>query len=167
MAKKESKHVKKFKESHAKDGETVIAWAEGYIGEMMGKGDKTQHNGALIVTETRVVFYRKGLLGEVLETIPLKSLTSVERKSMLGHRVIRMHASHDDLEFKTFEKEGEAALVEAIENGRHDVQPTVAAPPTLQEDNLDKIKKLAELKEAGVLTEEEFSEKKEKLLAEI
>ncbi|WP_318464765.1 PH domain-containing protein [Photobacterium leiognathi] len=82
---KESKHVTKFREKHLKPNESVIAWGDGYIGEMMGSGDKTQHNGVLIVTETLVAFYRKGFIGEVLETIPLKSITSIERKSTLGH----------------------------------------------------------------------------------
>ena len=107
---KESKHVAKFREAHLKPGEKIVAWGEGYIGEMMGSGDKTQHNGALIVTGERVVFYRKGFLGEVLETIPLPRITSIERKSMMGHRTIRMHTSHDQLEFKTFEKDKVSGL---------------------------------------------------------
>lgn len=110
----ESKHVRIFKERHALDGEIILASAEGYIGEMMGSGKNKQHNGALIVTGGRVIFYRKGFIGEVIETMPIKSITSVERKSTLGHRVIRLHASHDDLEFKTFSKDGESSLVAAI-----------------------------------------------------
>lgn len=35
---KENKHVEKFKLSHLNSGESVIAWAEGYIGKMMGSG---------------------------------------------------------------------------------------------------------------------------------
>ena len=123
---KKNKHVEKFKSNHLNPGESVIAWAEGYIGKMMGSGKDTQHNGALIVTETRVAFYRKGFIGEVIETIPLKSITSIERKSTLGHRVIRVHTSHDDLEFKTFSKASELALVEAIESGRGLKTETVA-----------------------------------------
>ncbi|MFD2633050.1 SHOCT domain-containing protein [Idiomarina piscisalsi] len=165
--KKESKHVKAFKERHAQSGENVIAWADGYIGEMMGKGDKTQHNGVLIVSETRVIFYRKGLMGEVLETIPLKSITSVERQSLLGHRVIRLHASHDDLEFKTFEKEGETSLVNAIEAGRSQQSVSSAKQIENNSDPIEKLKKLAELKNSGVITEEEFNTKKSKLLEEM
>ena len=160
---KESKHVVKFKERHAAKDETVIAWSDGYIGEAMGSGSKAQKNGALIVTGSRVVFYRKGLLGEVLETMPLKSLTSVERKSTMGFRVIRLHASHDDLEFKTFSKEGEAAVIEAIESGRSEKH---ASAPINKEDNFDKLKKLAELKEIGAITQEEFELKKAQLLAD-
>lgn len=160
---KESKHVTKFKERHADANETVIASADGYIGNTMGKGADAQHNGSLIVTESRVVFYRKGLFGEVIETMPLKNLTSVERKSTLGFRVIRLHTSHDDLEFKTFSKEGEAAVIAAIEAGRHETKTTAPAA----DSNLDKLKKLAELKEMGVLTDIEFEQKKQQLLAEI
>lgn len=164
---KKTKHVVKFEERHSIDGESVIAWSEGYIGDVMGKGDKTQRNGALIVTEARVIFYRKGLLGEILETMPLKSLTSVERKSKLGHRIIKLHTSHDDLEFKTFNKDGETSVANAIEEGRSEKSPAPVAVLAPQEDGLDKLKKLAELKDAGVLSEDEFNSKKEKLLAEI
>ena len=163
---KESKHVVRFRKDHANVGENVVAWAEGYIGKMMGKGDKKQYNGVLIVTESRAVFYRKGFVGEVLETMPLKNITSVERKSTLGHRIIRLHTSHDFLEFKTFQKEGEAALVAAIESGRNQSNESVVSVST-ELDPMEKLKKLAELKDAGVLTDEEFNIKKRQLLAEI
>ena len=162
---KENKHVDKFKVNHLNSGESVIAWAEGYIGKMMGSGKDTQHNGALIVTETRVAFYRKGFIGEVIETIPLKSITSIERKSTLGHRIIRVHTSHDDLEFKTFSKESELALVEAIESGRGLKAETVAhGKNTASNDPFELLKKLSELKEAGVISDEEFQAKKIKLM---
>lgn len=162
---KENKHVEKFKSSHLNSGESVIAWAEGYIGKMMGSGKDTQHNGALIVTESRVAFYRKGFIGEVIETIPLKSITSIERKSTLGHRVIRVHTSHDDLEFKTFSKESEQALVEAIESWRG-LGAETAAPEKNKASNdpFEQLKKLSELKESGVISDEEFQAKKIKLM---
>lgn len=159
---KESKHVTNFRTKHLKPDEEVLAWGEGYIGEMMGKGEDAQHNGVLLVTKERVAFYRKGFLGEVLETIPLKSITSIERKSTLGHRTIRIHTSHDALEFKTFDKNAEQALIDGIEAHRHSV-----ASPAQPENQLDTLKKLAELKAAGILSEEEFEEKKQKILSSI
>lgn len=161
----ESKHIMKFKASHLNPGEKIIAWSIGYIGEMMGKGDKTQHNGVLIVTAERVVFYRKGILGEILETIPLKRITSIERKSVIGHRTIRIHASHDQLEFKTFEKDKELELINAIESGRG---LNKEIKPSSQNNNpLDLLKKLSELKDSGIITEEEFQKKKADLLSKI
>ena len=99
----ETKHSKAFLASKLKQGETVVGHLEGWIGEMMGSGDKTQHNGQFILTDMRACFYRKGFLGEVFETIPLEKITSVETLSRMGYRVIRLHTSHDELAFKTFE----------------------------------------------------------------
>lgn len=163
---KESKHVVKFKSSHLAAGEKVAEWGDGYIGEMMGKGAKQQHNGSLIVTDQRVAFYRKGLFGQVLESIPLKAITSIERKSFMGHRSIRLHTSHDALEFKTFEKDVEQALVTAIESGRSAASPAPVAAVAVP-DASDTLKKLADLRDSGVLTDEEFAAKKAEILARI
>ncbi|MGQ3671628.1 hypothetical protein ACT6QG_04450 [Xanthobacter sp. TB0136] len=54
----------------------------------MGSGKETQQNGKFIATDQRIYFYLKGLLGEVLETIPLDNITSVEKRAMMGHRVL-------------------------------------------------------------------------------
>lgn len=165
---KESKHLQAFKAKHLDGSESIIASAEGYIGEMMGKGDNAQHNGALIVTSSRLAFYRKGFLGEVLETMELNKITSIERKSTLGHRVVRLHTSHDQLEFKTFDKEAETEIVNAIEKGRSakgDL-PSASAGAD-QSDPFQAIERLAELKEKGILSDEEFQEKKASLLEKL
>lgn len=167
---KESKHVVKFKTAHLATGEQIVAWGDGYIGEMMGKGKDQQHNGSLIVTDQRVAFYRAGMFGQVLETMPLKGITSIERKSFMGHRSIRLHTSHDQLEFKTFDKDQEQSLVAAIETGRSAAASTVApsAPDAPDApDASDMLRKLAGLRDSGVLTEEEFSAKKAEILARI
>ncbi len=163
----ESKHVVNFRKSHLKAGEEIIAWGEGYIGEMMGKGDKTQQNGALIVTNVRVVFYRKGILGEVIESIPLDKLTSVERKSTMGHHTIRMHTSHDDLEFKTFDKQKLEALVQVIESRMAKANATSTESSSNNQHPLEVLKKLGELRDAGVITTEEFEAKKREILSRV
>lgn len=163
----ESKHVVRFRSKHLQPGEEVVASGEGYIGEMMGKGKNTQHNGALIVTGARVAFYRKGIFGEVLETIPLKAITSIERKSFMGYRSIRLHTSHDSLEFKSFNKEIDQQLADAIDSGRHGLSVTPTTSNVGSTSTLEALAKLGELKAAGVLTEEEFSSKKAELLSRL
>lgn len=165
MSGKESKHVKSFKQNKMKQGETVVSFLDGYIGEMLGKGDKKQHNGSLIVSDQRVVFYRKGLLGEVFETIPLAKITSVESSSFVGYKMLTLHTSHDDLKFKSF---ASAELFKItftdIEEGR---DKNIAETQTASLDPVSQLKSLAELKEAGILSGEEFEEKKASLLAKI
>jgi len=166
---KESKHVVNFRKSHLKSGDKIITFADGYIGELMGTGDKTQRHGVLIITNAQAVFYRKGFLGEVLETMPLKKITSIERKSTLGFRTIVMHTSHDELAFKTLEdKAKEQALIDAIELGRETETVNISTPtnpPT--DDPIEALKKLGELKAIGVITEEEFQDKKTELMSRI
>lgn len=165
----EPKHVVKFKAKHLQAGEHIAAWGEGYIGKMLGSGKDAEKTGVLIVTGARVVFYRSGLFGEVNESIPLKAITSIERNSFMGHRTIHMHTSHDSLEFKSFKKEQDQALVDAIEAGRGH-SPTPPATPAQADVSIDPmtaLAKLADLKAAGVLTEEEFSAKKAELLARV
>jgi len=160
----ESKHVRKFKELHLDKGDSIVATAEGYIGKMMGKGDKTQHNGCLIITHHKAAFYRKGIFGEILKAIPLKNITSVDRKSTLGHRVIKLDAANDHLEFKGFSKKNDKLITEAIENGRNIDSNNHAV---IEPSGIDKIKQLGELKEQGLITEQEFEDKKTSILATI
>jgi len=46
-------------------------------------------------------------------------------------------------------------------------QPMAAAPEAPAEDPMEQLKKLAELKDQGILTEEEFSAQKAKILAQM
>lgn len=161
----ESKHLRKFRERHMLPGETIVEWGDGYIGSMMGKDADTQKNGSLIVSSERVIFYRRGLLGEVLETIPLKSITSIERRSTLGHRTVRIHTSHDKLEFKLFDKEIEQSLVRAIDDGRS--LASTDTSNTAATSDISALEALARLRDAGVLTEQEFQEKKKEILSRL
>jgi Short C-terminal domain len=167
MKEQDNKHILHFRETKLKPGETVERHLEGWIGEMMGKGDKAQRNGQFVLTSERACFYRKGLLGEVFETIPLARITSVETLSRMGYRVLRLHTSHDDLAFKTFEsKELFDSVHERLEELRH--QPTATASPAPPPDSvMDQIRKLGELRDSGLLTESEFTAKKTELLARL
>lgn len=161
-------HVASFRKKHLKGSESILAWSAGYIGEMMGEGEKRQHNGVLIVTGERVVFHRNGFFGEIVETIPLANITSIERRSMMGHRTIRIHTSHDQLEFKTFaDKVEEQGLVAAIEAGRENRKLGNDRPPSRVAEPMELLEQLAKLKELGVITEAEFRDKKAELLAKL
>jgi hypothetical protein len=172
----ESKHVAAWLAKHAEPGEEIVAWADGYIGKMMGQGADRQHNGALIVTGRRVAFYRKGVFGEVHRTIPLAKVSSVEHVGLLGHRVLRIHTSGGEgagIEFKTFDGEECARAAGAIEAGRHGkresgaTSPEMAAGEAVRADPLEALRKLGELRTAGVIGEEEFVAKKAELLGRV
>ena len=168
MEGKPNKHSKAF-EKRLLENEEVIQVAEGYIGKMMGKGDDTQHNGSLLLTNQRVVFYRKGMLGEVLKTVPFENISSVDTLSSMGHRTISMFYSNNSMEFKTFEKK------EFIDEFVFKIKSSLKEPTSISADSggsneltfAEKLEKLAELHKAGILTDEEFSAKKSEILGEI
>ena len=164
MKGKETKHVTSFRDSKLKPAEEIIGFLDGWIGEMMGKGDKTQHNGHFILTNIRACFYKKGFLGEVFETIPLEKVSSVETLSRMGYRVLRLHTSHNELAFKTFE---EKKLFDQVYEQLEALRETFLYPvqSALTEESIpDQIKKLAKLRDSGILTEGEFVTKKTELL---
>jgi hypothetical protein len=170
MKSKDNKHIIAFRSAKLKPDENVQFHLEGWIGEMMGKGKDAQRNGQFVLTDQRVCFYRKGMLGEVFETIPLAKITSVETLSRMGYRVLRLHTSHDELAFKTFEsKELFDQVYDRLEEVRHG--ETQTTEPKAQSgganDIAEQLKKLAELRDVGILTEDEFSAKKAELLARL
>ena len=165
MERKDTKHVVTFKSTKLMADETVVSFLVGYIGEMMGKGDKTQRHGTLIVTNQRVAFYRKGIFGEILETIPIENISSIETSSMMGHRVLTFHTSNDELKFKTFESADLTKKVYDYVETERQKTPPGASQATL--DPVSQIRALAELRDSGILTEEEFQTKKLALLSKI
>ncbi|MBK7937806.1 MAG: DUF697 domain-containing protein [Lewinellaceae bacterium] len=85
-------------------------------------------------------------------------------------RVVANHlhrgGSFDDLDLKGARKGYQAEM----ENGKRvaeELTQTEQKPPSGTDDTLDKLRKLAEMKESGILTEEEFKQLKERLLAQI
>lgn len=168
MKGREDKHVIGFKTTKLKPDEKIVGYLEGWIGDMMGKGKEAQHNGQFIVTDKRACFYRKGLLGEVFETIPLTKVTSVETLSRMGYRVLRLHTSHDELAFKTFESkelfDKAYCKIEELRERKSSELPASTAESTTVESIPEQIKKIAELYASGILTEDEFQTKKSQLL---
>jgi hypothetical protein len=164
----EPKDLVQFRQRHLNERENIIEWGVGYIGQMMGKGDNKQHNGVLVVTEERVVFYGKAFFSEVIESLPLASITSIERKSSIGPMTVRLHASNDSLEFKTLLRDQGNALVKAIEAGRAKLTSRSVAPVGRTDDSpIEALQKLAQLRDGGIISHEDFEAKKIELLARI
>ncbi len=72
----------------------------------------------------------------------------------------------DDLDLKTAKK----GYRSEMENGKRMAEgltQTESAPQSDSDETFDKLRKLSEMKDAGILTEEEFKQLKERLLARI
>jgi hypothetical protein len=62
-------------------------------------------------------------------------------------------------------RQAERWAAQDVQQGQYYEPPTQAAPPAESADMIQQLKELGELRDSGVLTEEEFAAQKAKLLA--
>lgn len=165
---KKSKHVTVFEKTKMKPDEQVLLFCEGWIGNMMGSGKDAQQNGALIITDQRAIFHRKGFTGSIFQSSKHKDVSSIELKSMMGYKAIKFYTYNDSLQFKTFEPADKVnQIFEKAEELREAQQDSSTATAASNDDPIEQLKKLAELKESGILTVEEFEAKKSEIMNKI
>jgi hypothetical protein len=145
---------------HLYEGETVRSIAQGtYAGKQ----------GILVLTDVRLLFLFHGVLGQAKEDFPLRLISSVQTKSGLGTGELRVFASGNSASISGILKSDLEHLADAIRQGmasQHAASAT-APRPSAADDPYDALQKLASLRDAGVLTEEEFEAKKRDLLGRI
>lgn len=148
-------------QEHLDPEENIITSVLGaYETKIMGKD--TVRNGIFLATDKRLVFYSKRLTGFDLEIFPYENISSIEMgKGLMGHH-ISFFASGNKVRMKWINHGNIELFVSEVKAriGKKSESNNIPAP-----DVADQIKKLAELKESGILTEEEFNLKKQDLLA--
>ena len=164
-----SKYLEKFKTNQLRDDEEIKAHVDGYIGKLMGQGADTQHNGVLVLTNDRVVFYSKGWLNEVVRSIQLKQIANVHYTTSWPGTSLEI-VSKDTLKVTTLgSKELFSEFQKQLEIAR-DVGDNNENQNSSKNNSLDipdQIQKLANLRDQGLITEEEFSSKKAELLSKM
>lgn len=151
---------------HLEDGEIITSSVMGiYKKNIMG------HNypmvGILIATNKSVVFYCKKLFGTYeVEVFPYENINSIEmgKNPIFGHNIsfFAFGNKAEMYNIKTGEVDKFISDVKSNIGKRKDIHSTFSSSASI--DVTEKIKKLAELHDAGILTEEEFTTKKKQLL---
>jgi hypothetical protein len=155
-------------EPHLEAGEEVQAHVDG-IYETKIMGSDSVRRGILAATDRRVVFFAKKVGGYDLESFPYGNISSLEQgKSMLGAS-LKFFASGNTVAMKRIDVRknnlGEfMTLVQSRITDAKSSPPAAPASASGEVDIPDQIKKLADLRDAGVLSENEFSAKKTELL---
>lgn len=124
--------------------------------------------GVFAATDQRVIYAGKILFSSVIKDVPYSKLSSVMLESGLMFSTIKVEFSGGKLEVKQVDKKAAKEIVEAI-NAQLDKkdQPAPTTPHAAAhagDDLYTKLNKLADLKERGILTDEEFAAEKKKLL---
>ncbi len=160
----------KQSQEHLSSDESVVAAVMGvYETEIMGSS--TVKNGIFIATESRLVFYSKKLFGFNLESFPYKNLSSIElSKGAMGH-IITFVSSGNKVSMKWINDHASRekdvkGFVEYIKNSM-ETKPPLQAESNVETTIPEKIKQLSELHKQSILTDDEFNNKKQELLAQM
>ena len=155
--------MEKSKE-HLEPGEEIITGVKGAYGTKR-LGQDTVRNGIFLATDKRIIFFAKKLAGYDLEVFPYSTISSIEMgKGIMGHK-ITFFASGNKAAMKWIKEGNIQEFINEVK-GRIGVKEGGGGGPipTVEDDVLSQIKKLAELKDQGILSEEEFEAKKKELL---
>lgn len=119
--------------------------------------DKT---GIIVLTDSRVLVIEAGLIRQDVVAYPLSAISALSTGQKFSGETITFHAS------------GRNVKAERIDNGRskpfrekfYALTASTGAPVESAPDAMDQLRKLGELHQAGVLTDDEFAAKKADLL---
>lgn len=147
---------------HMDEGESVLEAVDGAY-ETETFGEDSVRSGVLIATDHRLLFYAKKMTGFDLESFPYQTIASFERgKSMMGG-TLKFNSSGNSVSMKWIKAKNLDEFVLTVKSKMDEAQSSggQSAP---KDDPADQLRKLAELRDAGILNEEEFSAKKRELL---
>lgn len=157
----ENKHMLHFKEHHLLGGEEIVAWAPAQrMRDLFG---------VAVLTTKRFVWYRSGMMGQAIEPWPLNKINSTEVKRGLVGYYLKLHTGNDTLHLAVNDKVEAEKLIAALQTALNEINSGLEHELQLEAvpDHIEQLKRLAGLKDAGILTEEEFATKKAELLSRI
>lgn len=134
----------------------------------LGQGRYEGKQGLVIATDHRVLFIDEGLVSSRREDFPYERISSVQQEKGMMFGALTVFASGNKAVIDQIAPKERAGELADLIRSRQGGKPAGAANEGPSEDSaLDKLKKLGELKDAGTISEEEFEQKKTKLMEEL
>lgn len=130
----------------------------------LGQGTYAKKQGLVVLTTERLFFFEKSIGSETVEEFAINAVSSLEvAKKRTGERLV-IHASGNRAEITNVMHGQADEIARAFRAVKAQpstpVAPAAASPP----DVLAQLEKLGSLRDAGILTEDEFVAKKAALL---
>ena len=154
-----SKEVKSLPEV-LREGETVKGLTSGFM---------DGNTWLIVCTERRIIFLDKGMLyGLKQKDTPLEKITSIEHKIGMIFGKITIRDAATEITIDNLQKAAVAPFLETVNSAIEALKNSTNAPPPAGNEPVDvasQLGKLTDLRDKGVLTEEEFQGQKKKLLS--
>ncbi|WP_306181328.1 PH domain-containing protein [Campylobacter jejuni] len=122
--------------------------------------------GLLVATDKRLIFIDKGIFSLKVETFLYDKISSIEYSTGLMFGEIVIYASGNKAKIKNMEKNETKEMAEFV---RECTQNTDANNhiSTTNSDLTVELERISNLKDKGIITEEEFKTMKEKIIAKM
>ena len=145
-----------------------ILWEDEKL-EKLIQGFYEKGTGILVATNKRLIFIDKSLLGKLrVEDFPYDKISSIQYQAGLIYGNITIFSSGNKAKIEQLDKKQTrnfADYVRArISGGKEHASAPTPPAEVSSDDVISKLEKLANLKERGILSEEEFLEQKKKIL---
>ncbi|MDJ0401324.1 PH domain-containing protein [Rhodococcus rhodochrous] len=136
----------------------------------LAQGIYDNNQGMLVLTTQRLFFFDKSILGAKVEEFDITAIGSLGHSKRMGGEVISISISGRSADIKQVAHGRAETFIQAFRKVKADLAAPSAPVPAVTHasavpDIADQIKKLAELRDLGVVTEAEFEAKKADLLA--
>jgi hypothetical protein len=166
MLNKIPSRFQKMIDESLRDGEALKVVASGFFRKPTVDKTDSFMAGILLVTDQRVIRMFKLWWNESVQGIPISKISSVGTdKGMLGIVTINVTTANEEMDFRV-NKAFAPALVDAIEEQRRMSGGSGTETGQIL-DPISQIEKLAALHSKGILSDEEFADKKAELLKQI
>lgn len=123
--------------------------------------------GVLFASNMRAIFVHKGMFSNSMtESFPFEKISSVQYETKWSFGTLSIFSLGNKAVFDQMNQERGKVIADFIHSKQFtskDTEPTI----TKGDDVFVKLEKLGKLKEQGIVTEEEFQEKKRQLLSQI
>lgn len=145
-----------------------ILWEDEKL-EKLVQGFYTKGNGVLVATNKRLIFIDKGLLyGVRVEDFPYDKISSIQYSTGMVLGKITIFTSGNNAVIEQIDKSQVKIFAEYVRARISGVKEHASLPTSTNEqiddDFINKLERLAKLKEQGILTEEEFTQQKNRIL---
>lgn len=137
----------------------------------IAQGTYQTNQGILVLTDQRLLFLFHGIARQSKEDFPLRSISSVQTRSGFVTGELTLYASGNNATISQVVKDDLESLAAAIREGAarlntraHPVEPVAARASQSASDPFEALKKLAAMHDAGLVTDEEFTAKRQEIL---
>jgi hypothetical protein len=158
--------------NHLWEGESVHLMAAGRYGGGIG---------LVVLTDRRLLFVMDGITRQTIEDFPLEKISSVQWSSGMVQGTLTIFASGNKADIDQMNKKDGKQIADTLRarlarsapaprplaTPVYQTPPRPAPPVVSVPDVYEQLRKLAELRDLGVVTPEEFEQKKKELLSRI